>query len=282
MLSRYLTLTIVAFWMVTAGWLFHRDLWPRLRSGEPPPYTIDLADETQRQVLSVPWEVWKGEQKIGSAATSVEYRAADDTFELIGEFRPLKPLKFAGLLSVNLDTKMKTMYRVTREGELREITAKIDADITIVDQNLKIPARVEGQVHDGHFTPRWWIGEEELKIKPVKVSVRGSVLNPLQPLNRISGLRPGQRWQMPLMDPLTDSLLAMVGKEPDIIYLEARVLPDTQPLLWQHSEVSCLVIEYYHENELTARTWVQENTGLVLRQEALLHGDQIVLKRKFE
>ena len=46
--ARPLLLAILFFWVATTGWLFYKELWPHLRSGQPPPYTIDLADEARR------------------------------------------------------------------------------------------------------------------------------------------------------------------------------------------------------------------------------------------
>src|SRR5471030_1683909 len=88
---RFLTLTILAFWLGMTGWLAYRDLWPRWRAGEPPPYSIDLADEARRQSVPVLWTVYRRlpgmvkDERIGRLHTWVVYRDEDDTFELHGE-----------------------------------------------------------------------------------------------------------------------------------------------------------------------------------------------------
>src|SRR5207253_2067046 len=46
---RWMTWAIVAFWLATTTWLVVREVAPRWRAGEPPPYTIDLTDEVSRQ-----------------------------------------------------------------------------------------------------------------------------------------------------------------------------------------------------------------------------------------
>jgi hypothetical protein len=135
-------------------------------------------------------------------------------------------------------------------------------------------------------------------MKPVAVSRRGSVFNPRQPVNKLRGLRPGQRWRMPMVDPVTDTLRAAASqavpgfKFPDLPVLQAEVLSTVQilPLLHQksmkkdpapnprRSGVPCLVIQYTGD-DISARTWVRQSDGLVLRQEATQHGDTWILDR---
>src|SRR5207302_1863942 len=99
----------------------------------------------------------------------------------------------------------------------------------------------------------------------------GSVLNPLQPLNRLPGLRRGQRWEVPLVHPLADVahkyLKDVIGTAPapQLRVLQAEVLPETQWLEWgvNHTQVPCLVIEY-HSDDMTGKTWVRASDGVVL------------------
>jgi hypothetical protein len=61
--------------------------------------------------------------------------------------------------------------------------------------------------------------------------------------------------------------------------LQARVLTELQPMDWNGESHLCLIIEYRGE-EHTARTWVRQSDGLVLRQEATAHGETLVLQRE--
>src|SRR5262245_38416076 len=45
--SRIVCLGIILVWLGFNGWLFFRDLLPRLMPGQPPPYTIDIVEETK-------------------------------------------------------------------------------------------------------------------------------------------------------------------------------------------------------------------------------------------
>ncbi|HLJ95703.1 MAG TPA: hypothetical protein VKU02_21180, partial [Gemmataceae bacterium] len=95
-------------------------------------------------------------------------------------------------------------------------------------------------------------------------------------------------WQMPLVNPLNDSLLALIKKDPGaelllqghagMRILQAEVLPETKLLPWKGGTVPCLVIAY-EGDDLTARTWVRADNGLVLRQEFSFWGDQVVMER---
>ena len=112
------------------------------------------------------------------------------------------------------------------------------------------------------------------------VSAHGSVLSPLHPVNRIAGLRPGQTWRLPLVDPIKDALTALAAGQPGAeIVLTAHVLPQTETLTWNNQPTECLVIEYQGD-DVSARTWVQVGTGLVLRQDSERDGERLSLVRE--
>lgn len=287
MLPRYITVGIVAFWLATSGWLVYREILPSLRPGEAPPFTIDLADEAQLKIQRIRWTILRadkdGDKPIGRARTWVDYRAADDTFELHSQIEHLR--LGSGLVVVKVPEFTST-YGVSRDGDLREMSAKVTASVA----GLEVKARVHGDVRDSRFWPHLRIettgwGPHELDLDPVAVSTHGTVLNPLHPVNRLGGLRPGQRWRMPLVDPLADALRALVAKELPATkmgprFLDAEVLPGLQTLKWNSTDVACLVISYHGEDGFSARTWVREQDGLVLRQQAELGNDMVILQRE--
>jgi hypothetical protein len=157
-------------------------------------------------------------------------------------------------------------------------------------------------VQDGTFQPAGQItmpGEtQKIEFDPVPLTGRGSVLNPLHPVNRLTGLRPGRTWQIPLFDPLSVLTAARLEgkntKDPAMLAvmallqgnsngsqlrrLNATVLAGVQSLSWDDQEEVCQVIEY-RDGDLSAHTWVRQKDGIVLQQEANLRGDQMVLKR---
>ena len=112
--SRFFTGFILLFWAITSGWFFYAEFWPRLRGGDPPPFTIDLADEARKLSPSIEWQIIRGGEKIGPVTTNNQYREETDTFELSGMVHDLD-LGKASLVRV---AQMTNRYRVTREGQL--------------------------------------------------------------------------------------------------------------------------------------------------------------------
>jgi hypothetical protein len=292
---RLIVLAIVGFWIGSSAWLFYRDVWPHLRPNEPPPYTIDLADEARQHAPPIQWRIKRGDKTIGTVQTAVRYRASDDTFEMQSKI-PRINLGTIGPLQISARALTST-YRVTREGELREVNMEGSQDFQVPARFLDagIPTRLtlQGKVDNGFFTATGdveWDGKKyALPFEPVPVSGQGSILNPLHPVNRIVGLRRGQHWRVPLVDPLAEAVRAMVQKNPvfEILAkqvprartLEAEVLDDRATLPWHNGGVVCLVIEY-QQDDVLAHTWVRESDGLVLRQEASLWGETITLERE--
>src|SRR5262245_44381988 len=79
--SRFLTLGIVVFWLGSMAWLFVRDIWPNIRPGKRPPYTIDLASEADNRRVTR-WTVYRNGIRVGHADTSILHRPFNDTYEL--------------------------------------------------------------------------------------------------------------------------------------------------------------------------------------------------------
>jgi hypothetical protein len=282
---RFLSWTIVAFWLGTSSWLFVRDLRPRLFPSGPPPFTIDLNDEA-RSNIGTRWAIYRNGKDSGYCDTTVRQIRQDDTFELHGLFK----LWLGPRGAQQADVVIESTYRVTRDGELRALRTKATAGLL----GMQFEGRIEGKIENGVFAPAV-TGEikalQRMKfsatLDPVTVSKGGSVLNPLQPIHRLPGLRKGQRWEMPLVDPLSDLIYKYLKEvagdliKPRLRILHAEVAPTTQLLEWgdNHEQVPCLVIEYVSE-DTTARTWVRESDGVVLRQEMKQDREEIILVRQ--
>jgi hypothetical protein len=290
---RLIVTAIIIFWLGATAWLFRRDIWPHLRPNEPPPYAIDLADEARQHALPIHWTVFHGDTSIGDVQTSVRYRAIDDTFDMQSKVSRAE-LKL-GPLQVTANPLTST-YRVTRAGELRELLIEGDFALQMAGldpkKGMSAKLNLEGKVDGGLFVPKGDLEfaniKENLPLEPVAVSSSGSILNPLHPVNRIVGLRRGQHWQVPLVDPLADSVTAMVQKYPglDLLVnrtprvrsLQAEVKGDFTILQWHDREVNCLLIEY-RQDDFVAHTWVRASDGLVLQQEASLWKEKVILQR---
>ena len=283
--SRPVVALIVLFWTATLGLAFYRDLWPRITASGPPPIAVDLTDEAT-QYLPIKWKVLRGGKPIGTLTTKLAYQDADDTFEFTSQY---KDLRFdVGAMQV-VFPDVTTRTRVTRSGSLREqsMTGKLRLG------DLQAEAKVEGRNENGVFVGRCEITSPLFNLKsdlaPVPVK-DGQALNPLQPVNRITGIRPGQHWFVHEIDPLGQALAALFKEkfgqglslpESRKEALEARVGDEPEVLVWGKSreEAACWVIEY-RSGEARAKTWVRASDGKVLRQEATLLDDRISLERE--
>ena len=304
--SRWVILCIVAFWLVATGWLFWRDVWPQVRPGEPPPFAVDLTEETQLAHPRIRWKVFQGDDgrfvERFYAQTWVTYRESDDTFALVGEFKPSDPTT-RGTLTLGRLTleRINSLSRVTRSGDLRETR------VAVTLHNLAIPGtadyqprfRLNGVVRDGllHPTLRFElidakdkpaaeegvIDDAAVKVPmnrsdfdPVPVPPNGALLQPLQPVNRIRGLRTGRTWRVPLIDPLAAALPSPFKAAQ---YLNATVLDRIELVPYEGLDRPCYVIDYEGE-EAHARTWVEAGPeNRVLRQEATFGGETLRLVR---
>jgi hypothetical protein len=318
--SRWLRFVIVLFWLTTTGWLFWHDLWPKWRPGEPPSFHIDDVEEVQhadRVPSRIFWTVQRQKEgqnrfyPVFQASTWVEGQE-EDVYTLNTDMKAARdpssqPVEVAKLFKVEGIT---SSYRVNRAGQLRgleaAVTVRPDWDksswLSKIFQPSSPPARnnflaerirlrIWGEVRDhrffAHCSAARLSGNGEFLDKPIQfnlpaadVSYTGSVLMPLHPVSRIRGLRLGQSWRQPLVDPLRDAFASLPGFSGGVRWLNACVLPRPQMLEQDGSSTSCLVIEYTNdENEVMGRTWVEQDGERVLQQEAILEDDRWILKR---
>lgn len=305
---RAITLAVLLFWLTTTGYFVYRQVRPLLVRGEPPPFAIDLLDEaTDRKNL---WDVFRNDKRVGKAETWIQYRKDDDQFELFSRF-DLSDVGF----KLPAEIKVRNVYRITRGAELREVQTKVwilpplagmklDGDEPD-DSAAHAVGEVGGPVRDSRIEPTGSVTvagrRRALRFDSVPLTGRGSVLNPLHPVHRLRGLRPGREWSVPLFDPMVvlsgirfedegknDPIIALAGPLISRMLrdeggakfrsLHAQVLHDPEALGWGTTEIACHVIEY-RSGDMTARTWARQRDGLVLQQEVRFLGDRMTLKR---
>jgi hypothetical protein len=278
---RWMTWAVIVFWLATTGWMVYRETMPRLKAGEPPPFTIDLTDEVGANTIS--WTVLFQGEKVGLGHSSV-IRLRDRTFQLHSEFRFTDDKKaarnrlFSDVIGFN---RMASMYRVNSQGELLALRSEIRVKDSIV--------KIVGKVKDGFLVPRVTVGvlgllEKDMELpitQNVSLAHQGSIINPMHLINKISGLRDGQKWTIRILD--AKAMIKPLGPlggsgALSVPYLEAEVSSDF--LTWQDQEVPCFKIEYRQPGRrVTARTWVRRRDGTVLQQEAVHQDMEIVLQR---
>src|SRR5262245_15166144 len=182
---RLFTVTILVFWLIAMSWLFYRDLWPAIRPGERPPFTIDLSREAEGRKSSTYWILYRNGQKAGVASSQVVYERADQTYKLTTSIA-FENFKLSVLRADFHVKSMRNTYHVTQEGELRRAEAEVKLDCTAngVDP-APLTILVEGDVADRFFAPRWRIQSsvlnmpflnQEIHTEPVEIRSHDSML----------------------------------------------------------------------------------------------------------
>jgi hypothetical protein len=262
---RWMTWAIIAFWAATTVWLVLREVAPRWRAGEPPPYTIDLTDEVGGQPIH--WRVlWRG-QKLGSAVSWVK-RRPDRTFELHTKLDCSKLILFDSI-------KLRSSYHVDSQGDL--LGVRVEGEVVTALGSFK--GDLIGQVEEGYIAPelRGWLSGQEHVVRGERVKVPRRLLNSMALLNKISGLSVGQTWSIPQLDPLQFFSLGI--KAQTTPRLNAEVTAGT--LDWNHEKVPCHIIEYREpgKDKVSVRIWVRQSDGAVLQHAATHDVLELVLQR---
>jgi hypothetical protein len=276
---RGLVIAIVVFWIGTSCLLFQRSVLPRWRADTAPAFAIELTDEVGSPQVS--WEVFRKDKKIGNGTTQIR-RQLDRNFEMSQQFR------FEDFKVLILDVRrLDTVYRVTRAGQL--LAVKVSGQANILGSEMT--ADLGGDVNDGVLAPklRWHtlgMAPQLIEFDPIEIPERGSVLNPMHLVHRLPRLQEGQRWKVPLFDPIKMLGRVVEQKLPKLpfalpsgpAYLEAEVFADKTT--WNHAEVECLRVDYSEPGkDRVARTWVRRADGLVLAQDARQNGDDFSIRR---
>lgn len=289
--SRVAVAGIFAFWIAVTGFVAYRDIWPRVFATGPPPVTIELADEA-RQNVPAKWTLYRNGREVGRLTTLMKYLDNEDTFVFTYRYSELKLEQGDITLAAS---EAISEVKMTRAGALREqtMTGKIKASYRGADL-AEGEITVHGTVANGMLSGRAELtsnyGNLAGDLDPVPVPKNGQPLNPLQPVNRLGGVRGGQEWVVhesnPLQDAIRDLLkkkVAEVGlrlpEEPAKESLVARVDRTQQALTVRGEDVLCWVIEY-RRAEPVARTWVRVSDGKVMRQEAFEKGESLSFERE--
>lgn len=282
--SRIICLGIVLVWLGFNSWLFYRDLLPRLLPGQPPPYTIDLVEETRTRRPYIEWNVEHAGQRAFRARTYVDH-PDHDVFHLVADFTT--PNGEAPPIHGIRVKRMSSIYRVSTAGDLLGVAVTIEGQPQLA-RALKLiagdfTASIEGDVEGGRLTPRLTLelpGKKfERDLPTVTVPSGGAVLLPLHPVNRVQGISLGQSWTLRVFDPIAGSLGALGGGG-ELQFIRAKVRPRTETFTYgKRRDVECLVIDY-EGDDMKASTWVAKERGLVLCQEATLDNARWVMYRE--
>lgn len=294
---RGVVFVILVFWAVMTGVLFHQEILPRIGPVKPPPFSIELTDEIGSP--QVRWNVYHKDQQIGWCITSIR-RMDDDkgrpkhwhgTFHMEQKFR-FEKFEVPALIAVVSIKKLNTDYFVTGAGKLLGFHVFGVADIRALGAGgIEVEGDLVGSIEDGKIQPVLTAkvaGQAVAapKFEAVAVDDNGSILNPMLLLHRLPRLREGQRWRVPLVDPIKMfAVQGPMGKLPlpenRDPFLDAQVVADTYS--WHGADVQCLRVDYRPPGkDIVARTWVRRLDGLVLAQEAKQGEFEFSIQREAE
>jgi hypothetical protein len=293
-------LVILVFWLVMVGWLYQRDLRPRLRSDEPALFLFDLSEEArieltdrlprvplgappteneqgrnQVQARPILWKVRRNDKDVrDKVETRVVYQQKDHTLVLIGDFKQFIPDQ----PGTDPILQIESTYHVSWGGALLDMAADVWVRELDEADRHKI-AQLDTTIYNNQIFPHWQIrtarGDQRMVQEPVPLSKRGTAMCLTQPFTRITGLVVGQRWQVPMLNPLDVGRTRQPGPW---LSLEAEV--GEQRLTKPHRpDTLCHVITCSQAGEPFVRIWVRKSDSLVLRQEVLLPGDTMLFER---
>jgi hypothetical protein len=251
--------------------------------GQPPPYTIDLVEETKTRRPYIEWTVEHAGERAFRARTYVNH-PEHDVFELVADYTT--PFGTPPPIHGIRVRSMSSTYRVNGVGDLLGVAVRIEGQPRLA-QALKLiaadfTASIEGDVEKGRLTPRLTLempGKKfERDLPSVAVPAGGAVLLPLHPVNRVQGISLGQSWTLRVFDPIAGSLGALTGGG-ELQLLRAKVRPRFEMFSYgRRQEVECLVIDY-EGDDMKASTWVAKERGLVMSQEATLDNERWAMYR---
>lgn len=296
--SRPAVVAVVLFWLGTVGYLGYTRVWPWLTAAGAPAVTVSATDEAGR--VKTRWTVTFNRQKAGVLTTELKADESD-RYTFLAKYSDLK-FEIAGV-PVRVPTAT-TEVTVDRAGNLRRQSVSGSAVFDgkkLFGAEIPASATVTSNVTDGELRGRV-AGEipglfklDPTDLPPVPVP-SGQVLNPMLPVNRLSGVTPGARWTIRRVDPLGDSLrqlfsalLAKHGLDSKMLgggggdeELLAEVLAEAEDVPVRRGEeaVRCWVIAYRGKDDKeAARTWVGAADGRVMRQQATAAGNTLRLDR---
>jgi hypothetical protein len=286
---------IALFWLATVGYVGYRDVWPRLVRDAAPTVWIDLSDEAT-QAVPVRWGLFRGDVRVGTVLTQMNYDAATDQFRFVTKYREfqldVQPIR-CSVPEMELTTLLNRSGALCGQSMHGTLIAKY--------LGLKVAtgtARIDCMVRDGELVGICRLDSEyfptiEEPLEPTPVP-DGQVLNPLQPVNRLRGVRPGLRWVIYANDPLGDAIAnatAQVLKKKGVgsslftpkpterKSMIATVSDVAEPLRTVRGDFQCWAIEV-RGDQGTATIWVRASDGFVMRQVAQLNGETLRLERE--
>jgi hypothetical protein len=277
--SRWTSWAIILFWTGMMAWLTGSELYHRFATRPRFPETLAASARagkvhwviTELESAGRPLKEGEAppERFLGTATTEVRFDARQAKYQLIQDIylKELFGTGFSLLLNSRADVNVF--------GRLQGIHFR--AQVSELDLHLDLHGVPDGAGKMAVSASLRVAGEQQEFQQQVDYDGSDLVLSSLCPLDRMPGLRPGQTWRTPLLDPV-QSLLGQSLPQANASFVElsrpfatVRVWDQPQGLLWRGEYVPCLVVEALHGTR-SIKIYVREADGLVLRQTAELGG----------
>lgn len=279
MLERpWLTPLVVAFWLVTTGWLVVAKILPAFAPGSPPGFQAYYIPDSKP--IPVGWTVLWNDQPLGWAVADtkrtangglvVDTRVHCESLPLEdiipGWTRPLLRQSLPDNASVPLDARGHIV--IDSVGRLRSFESTVNVPGS---QDLVV---LNGTVHDGEVTVTVRTGAMQYETRR-HLPDQMMIGDELSPQATLPGLYEGRHWTMPVYSPLRR------GGAP-IEILHADVGPE-EHLFWENQLRRVHVVSYREDpsspREPRSRVWV-DIEGRVLKQETAVFGARLAFLRR--
>lgn len=267
---RLVCVAILLFWSIAAVALFTRDLLPDLLIGTPPDLrTISQADGAPKPTH---WAIMVAEDPSLMNLRSVGQAVTRSTLKRDGW------VEMTSEVFVDAEDLLRATPFENVHNERLEVDSSCNIDPSGNLSEFRTTVRSAGEpgellTLEGHVKNRWL----EIRahgalpifngIRKFPYQPRGMVQNTLGPMDRMPGLQVGQRWESPIISPLT-------GRVETIKVEVAR----KGVITWGNNPVQALEV-VARASPISVRMWVRPD-GLVLRQEVPFPFVRLVLDRQ--
>lgn len=279
--SRWYNAAVIVAWLVTMYWLMNEKVLPPLRYGEPPSYREVIEAQSQDPVVG--WQVtWKG-SPLGWALTNTKLQSTGLT-EIHGRVHfnnfPVRALMptwlqpFVGITkksSPQFSLDAGSMMLIDTFGRLMRFDSAISMPPLLDEINVR------GAMEGGDLQLVIRSGGQSFSHE-ISLPPKALVSDSLSPQTRLPGLHIGQRWSVPVLNPIWPSKSPM-----EII---SATVESSDVIMWDGEPQRTLVVVYRRDTgtaskgnrNVQGRLWVRGD-GVVLRQEAMLFDSSIVFVR---
>lgn len=268
-LARYL---IVVTWLASMFILIERDVLPRYIVGNPPDFKALSLDQTE---LKTDWQIFveEGDEKTRPVgrATNIARKRPDGGFTLESEVRIDACGLFQGTpfqIGEATHFEFSNTTLISSQGLLDQVRA----DVRVRELGEKPILNIQA-VPDNHGMLEVRFSSSISPIlnfrQNINYAPRELVRGGLEPIDRLPGLRVGQRWNSQVLQPMT-------GRPEQI----QSSVTGMSRIFWNNNPVEVFVVEH-EAGAFTAKTWVRPD-GLVLRQQLPTPIVRLVLERLLE